>query len=190
MNIKTIFFQQSSHPKMLYNKLYLRDDEVINFNISFSKDLESEFNKAKHSDFSSMTVGKDLNGNYVAIYDPTLRLAKISEDLYDFGEVKTNIKGSTIRSQFELLRYDQGGHFVRHIDKAKDPNHTHTICIYPPQEINGGELILFPDPETKIIHSISANKWKIIIMPINMVHSSEPVRYGIKYLFRGTCHFE
>jgi len=73
-----------------------------------------------------------------------------------------------------------------HEDKETRHRHTYTACIYPPQDVVGGELVVF-DNNKKILatYQMPKDNWLIIVMPIYLKHKSKPVTSGIKYLFKG-----
>lgn len=93
---------------------------------------------------------------------------------------------------FEYIEYSQGQHFSIHVDRKRNPMHTHAILIYPPTKTNleGGELKLYPHGEQSMISitiKMSTDKWIGVIFPIDILHESLPIKnYGIKKILKTT----
>lgn len=93
---------------------------------------------------------------------------------------------------FEYIEYSQGQHFSMHIDRKRNPMHTHSILIYPPTitDVEGGELKLYPFGDRSMISitiDMPTNKWIGVIFPIDIQHESQPIlNSGIKKIFKTT----
>lgn len=150
-----------------------------------SINIENVYKFAKNSEFKNMDYG--INDGTDRKIDTNIRDSKISLSLFDLGEMELentnddyNIK---IDRMFEFLKYEKGGHFEEHTDRQRYVTHTHTVCVYPPQNVDGGDIII----NKKNIIQMSDKNWTIIIFPIDTLHTSTPVIKGIKYLFKGTA---
>ena len=98
-----------------------------------------------------------------------------------------------IEPEFEFVRYQQDGHFKQHEDRQRSTaqtrdghsvSHTYTVCIYPPQEVKGGELI-FSLISSRHVIAMPKDKWVVLLFPIDFPHESSPVTSGQKILFKG-----
>jgi Rps23 Pro-64 3,4-dihydroxylase Tpa1-like proline 4-hydroxylase len=123
--------------------------------------------------------------------DENIRVSEISNTLFKFKldivkGSKKNEKLQIVSEEFEFLRYNVGGRFDVHTDRSRYTEHTHSVCIYPPQQVEGGELVLFRSPEKTEI-KMSPDTWIVVVFPIEMPHASNPVVCGQKYMFKGTC---
>ena len=153
-----------------------------------SVDLNPVFNFAKKSEFYKMDYGNG-NGNDVQDrkYDNDVRNSEMARTMFDLGELQVNDTGDdydmTIERMFEFLKYNKNGHFEEHVDRKRYSNHTHSICVYPPQNVEGGELVV----NKKVSIPMSKDAWITVIFPIDTVHTSKPVITGTKYLFKGTA---
>jgi hypothetical protein len=155
-------------------------------NFTSSIDLDSVYKFAKSSEFVESTYGDGVNGAD-RIVDDDVRRSELSTMKFYLGNITfENIKVDDIKykftEMFEFVKYNVGGHFAEHTDRSRHRGHTHTVCVYPPQNIDGGELIL----NKNITLKMSNEKWTMIIFPIDVVHVSMPVKKGVKYLFKGT----
>jgi hypothetical protein len=179
------------------------------FKVNMSNDfLNSVFDVAKNSTFSKMTIGKFNNDEKEIIDDEIIHKASTEESVSrhmdesvrvsEISNTRFNFKMSieeglgdheeltAFSEEFEFLRYNVGGHFDVHIDRTRYSGHTHTVCIYPPQNIEGGELVLYRSPsETEV--KMSPDSWVVVVFPIEMPHAAKPVTNGKKYMFKGTC---
>jgi len=117
-------------------------------------------------------------------FDSTIRKSKICrhEIIIDM-KIDSNIKPS---NEFEYIEYDKEGFFSVHVDRKRKENHTHTIILYPPQNITGGELVLYPYQTNIMNITIKpfAHKWIGAIIPINMYHESKPIISGKKIILK------
>jgi hypothetical protein len=119
--------------------------------------------------------------------DLEIRKSKVSTKMYDLI-----LKGFddvfNADTEYEYIEYNEDGHFAIHNDRKRQDKHTHTICIYPPQNIEGGELNIYVDARvgTKIkTIPMSETKWVCVAFPIETYHSSNVVTKGIKKMFKG-----
>lgn len=122
--------------------------------------------------------------------DKTIRNSTVSVDTFivdiDLNNCINNINCDVVdktRSVFvpcdkiEYIEYSNGQHFSIHIDRKRNPSHTHTILIYPPtiNEVDGGELVLYPYGSISPISitiKMSPTKWVGVIFPIDIEHES------------------
>ena len=152
-----------------------------------SIDLNNVFNFACKSNFRDMDYGSSADGLSRQV-DKSVRFSEISEMYFDLGTlhfkgIKLDDKNFKIDRMYEFLRYNVGGHFEAHADRKRYKGHTHTICVYPPQDIDGGDLIIEDDLKIPMYK----NAWIIVIFPIDMMHTCKPIISGTKYLFKGTA---
>lgn len=92
--------------------------------------------------------------------------------------------------EYEYIKYEPGGHFIRHRDRKRSENHTHSVLFYPPQNVTGGDLVMFVNGEIINISMPKKSKWKCIIFPIEIEHASMPVVEGIKKIIKGYMTIE
>lgn len=102
---------------------------------------------------------------------------------------------------FELLRYSEGGFFLKHNDRLKISNfgrsrtHTHIALIYPPSyisEYTGGDLILY-DHDGAVTHTIvpsAFTNWTCVIFEQTTSHEITPVTSGKRFVFKGAIFSE
>jgi|688.fasta_scaffold416415_1 hypothetical protein len=93
-----------------------------------------------------------------------------------------------IVSYLDYLEYPIDGKFIVNIDKiASDNYHTYTVHIYPPQDIEGGELIIYEDDRKSLFQKINISKtnWVVVVFPIDIYHSSNEIKKGTKKMFKG-----
>lgn len=104
---------------------------------------------------------------------------------------KIIINGSHIcnmQSYLDYLEYPTDGKIIVNIDKfASDNYHTHTVYIYPPQDIEGGELLIYEDNRKTLFQKIKMSKtnWLAVVFPIDIYHSSNEIKKGTKKMFKG-----
>lgn len=148
--------------------------------------LNHVFNFAKTGQFKKLDYGNDSDG-LERKYDLDIRDSEISYTLFDLGELQINDVDSdytiSIDRMFEFIKYTKEGHFEEHVDRKRYLTHTHSICVYPPQNVEGGKLII----NKKISIPMSKDTWILVSFPIDTLHASEPVLKGTKYLFKGTA---
>jgi len=153
--------------------------------LNSSIDLNHVFNFAKSGQFVKMNYGVGSDG-VNRQYDDEIRDSEISSNMFDLGELTIEDTNSdfniTIDHMFEFLKYNKGGHFEEHEDRKRYIGHSHTICIYPPQNVEGGELIV----NKKTTIPMSKDSWTVVIFPIDTLHTSNSVKSGTKYVFKGT----
>ena len=110
-----------------------------------SADLNRIFNFAKTSQFKKIDYGNGDDG-LDRTHDTDVRDSEISCTMFDLGELQINDvdtdRDMTIDRMFEFIRYKKDGHFEEHTDRKRHTTHTDSICIYPPQNVIGGELII------------------------------------------------
>lgn len=151
-----------------------------------SIDLSDVYDFAIKSKFEPMNYGINDNGIERNL-DKNIRDSEISLSLFDLGKIKINVIDDKynviIERMFEFLKYNPGGHFQEHTDRQRYSTHTHTVCVYPPQIIIGGELII----NKNIVIPMSKKSWTIVIFPIDTIHTCEKVIKGTKYLFKSTA---
>ena len=94
-----------------------------------------------------------------------------------------------MQTYLDYLEYPTNGQLIVNIDKIATENyHTHTVYIYPPQDIEGGELIVYhtvPENEDKkSIIKMDKNIWTFIMFPTGVIHNSNTVLKGEKSLLK------
>ena len=103
---------------------------IMNFD-----DFDDIFKKADMTKFKQMDHGKKDD----RFYDIEHRDSFISDDIFNL-DINCNIGyglNILIDKKFEFIKYEVGGHFKNHKDRKRYDEHTHTICIYPPQPCEG-----------------------------------------------------
>jgi len=98
-----------------------------------------------------------------------------------------------------LLRYQVGGHFVRHRDAPTAPTHFGTILLFPPatwchpEGFEGGDLLLFEKGTdgaeiTLTLQPSTFTAWTEVALPLSMEHAVTPVTRGTRYVFKAGLH--
>jgi hypothetical protein len=98
-----------------------------------------------------------------------------------------------------LLRYQIGGHFVRHCDAPTAPLHVWAILLFPPatwchsEGFEGGDLRLFekgPDGAvgTLTLQPSTFTAWTEVALPLSTEHAVTLVTRGTRYVFRAELH--
>jgi hypothetical protein len=103
----------------------------------------------------------------------------------------------TLGEQFDFIKYEQGGKFDMHYDSKQSTYHNHTLLLFPPQNIVGGELVVrhgFNDDRSINILNliIKPHKylWTLVLFPIGVFHASNPVLNGEKITLKGTAYID
>ena len=93
----------------------------------------------------------------------------------------------TVNPYFEYIEYQTGGFFARHTDKDR-PHANATVLIYPPQTIEGGELVVcLGGYKDDVIFKPLPDKWTIVIFPNGKSHESKIVTSGTKVVLKGVA---
>ena len=153
--------------------------------------LDQIFEAAKHSQFIASDAGFP-EGRQVK---PEKRNSELSTTTWNLSsDIKfldvSALEGSVIEltQPFEFIRYPVGGFFKKHTDRKRYPEHTHTLCIYPPQDCVCGDLELLSVSMQfdKVVNTIKTSPylWKVVIFPVSLEHQISPVVQGTKYLFK------
>jgi hypothetical protein len=77
-----------------------------------------------------------------------------------------------------LLKYSTDCVFKKHVDNDKCPSHIATGLIYPPQEYNGGRLIINDDVE------LNPNNWDFVAIKIGIPHEVTKITAGTRYVYK------
>ena len=80
------------------------------------------------------------------------------------------------------------------IKKIKNSNHKFSVYIYPPQNITGGELVIY-NKNGNCIFSVYGvpkltDKWSVIIIPNCLQYKYNDIISGTKYFFEGYANLE
>jgi len=110
------------------------------------------------------------------------------EELYKLAWIDTKDISIKIYKMYDYIRYNIGGKFINHIDNQQYIQHNYSIILYPPQDIEGGELIVYhtvPENEDKkSIIKMDKNIWTFIMFPTGVIHNSNTVLKGEKSLLK------
>ena len=106
------------------------------------------------------------------------------------------LKKSTciLDEHFDYIKYDLGDKFDMHFDSKKNINHNHTLLLFPPQKIEGGELIVkygfnddWGNKQVEKIIKPHEHLWTLVLFPIGVFHASNSVLCGQKTTLKGTA---
>ena len=92
-------------------------------------------------------------------------------------------------SRYQLLKYEKGDFFNKHLDRKQTPEHEYTCLIIindKENEYEGGELILTDQDNIYNIHVSEACKLEcvMIIFSIDLYHEITPITKGARYVFK------
>jgi predicted 2-oxoglutarate/Fe(II)-dependent dioxygenase YbiX len=98
------------------------------------------------------------------------------------------------RDQFKYLVYQESGHFGKHVDNVvtvDEITYDHPLIVYPPQDIEGGDFVIYDRKDPSISYKVSPSKyhWTIVIFPSKILHESLPVIKGQKETLKSDCRF-
>lgn len=105
------------------------------------------------------------------------------------------------KSNFELIKYGQGGLFVKHKDKleggltCKDI-HTHMCLLYPPAHLSpfeGGDIVFYlknyiGEETEHIIKPSKFEDWTFLIFEQQTMHEVTPVTKGVRYVYKAPIY--
>lgn len=131
------------------------------------------------------TYGHTFSGQRLVDYN--IRQSKIHQNTFNF-DIEIPCRNIDVKSlkNFEYIEYYKNGKFAKHRDRIREPGHEWTICIYPPQNVSGGELILYKENgDIFMKYPMPVNQWHCLIFPIGLLHESLPIISGVKKLFKG-----
>lgn len=89
-------------------------------------------------------------------------------------------------NKWDMLVYESGDFFARHIDGKANNRHYCKLLLFPPKKLmdyEGGELVLY-DVTKKIIITSDVDKWIMVGFPINVEHESLPIISDKKIIFK------
>ena len=91
--------------------------------------------------------------------------------------------------RFQLLKYEKGDFFKKHLDTKQSHAHEYTCLIVINDKENnyvGGELILSDQNDIYNIHVSEASKAEcvMIIFSIDLYHEITPITKGARYVFK------
>jgi len=141
-------------------------------------------------DFNMSTSVSTCAIKGVTTTDTTLRSSKTSLE-------KAKITVSGLNSYFARLQidemfspiiYDIGDKFEWHIDAPQFRWHNYTILLYKPQDIEGGELCVKMDEDRNFTIKMDKHRWTIVLLPLNVLHTSLPITKGTKLTLKGTAY--
>lgn len=161
------------------------------------KNVDKLLEKINSLEMSNMT--KSTYSKYgKTISDINLRNSVVSENIEILLEntdiIKQLVWGTDettidIHNNFNCIKYPVGGKFEWHNDIPQFINHNYTFLIYPPQSIEGGELVIKSSHTDKKIKKIkmSEHLWKIVMFPTGVLHASKEIISGTKITLKGTA---
>ena len=185
--------------------LLVNDNEVLISNSQLIKDelatkiLNDIINNVEYEDYNNLEKNKTtctINGE--VYIDETRRKCETYTTKYNIYSRELNKLFNNNKykfSNFELLRYNENGFFKIHRDKKHNDyvnyEHTHSILLYPPNNLSPyeeGYLIINENKKEKIINPSSFTDWTFVIFNINTPHEASPVKNGTKYVFKGSIY--
>lgn len=163
------------------DKLYYLNNNIMDrllCKISFPYDIYKTIDSLTDDDFQTMTYGD----SGTRIFNDDMRKSKICKKSI-ICDMNCDIN-MHMNDAFELIKYDIGGHFSKHRDRQRHPNHKFTIILYPPQTIDGGDLKMYPFDDDTFTVTIKMDPlyWVGVIFPIDTRHESVAVSSGNKIL--------
>lgn len=184
--------------------LFTIDDNILNRHIFDNNEKIKVWNI---DDVNKMIVLCEKNlveSTYYNIKkDTTIFDQSIRKSLISTKKVKLKIENIMKLNEtiimcesFDYIKYNPGGYFVKHIDTPKYVNgrkHNHTVIICPPQDLVGGEFIIYDsldDSLTNIAIKPAKHNWTIIIFPVGSFHCSTEVIVGSKIILKSSCYIE
>jgi len=167
-----VYIPSKSETTIDYN-IYRITGKLIDPYPELKKIIDSEFILSDYGNEKGRCIETNIRNSVIS--KKTIELILELDDKLDDMKINPN---------YEYIKYEIGGYFVRHMDRKREPKHTHSILLYPPQEIEGGELALYINGVNYYIIP-KKNKWKCIIFPIEIFHESKPVIKGIKEVIKG-----
>jgi hypothetical protein len=122
--------------------------------------------------------------------DPAYRVS--DEYLEEIPEIKLLPKdyldGYSLK-HMSLLKYREGGHFVRHTDFKCDPLHVATYLLFPPGNgFVGGDLLVWKDGKKSTYRTSEFKSWQEIVINLGTEHQVTPVKSGVRFVFKGELH--
>lgn len=89
---------------------------------------------------------------------------------------------------WNLLKYEQGDFFKKHVDTKIDETHRYTCLLFCPCEdkYEGGDII-FTNKEMTFCSTIQPSKFKevtMVIFTIDLYHEITPITSGKRYVFK------
>lgn len=156
--------------------------ETSNITITYNDDLKK---RIEDLTFDSVESSCAIRG--VVKMDPSIRSSQTSK-----RKVEIKISGLYERFEsvqfddmFDVITYNVGDKFTEHTDAVKFKTHNYTILLYPPQNVEGGDLIVKLDGDKNFAVKMSNCNWTIVLLPVKVPHSSLPVLNGTKLTFKG-----
>ncbi|XWV26841.1 hypothetical protein QJ857_gp0209 [Tupanvirus soda lake] len=89
-------------------------------------------------------------------------------------------------NNWDMLVYNQGDHFSKHIDGKISERHFATLLLFPPKKIfqyHGGELVLY-DGNTTVTITAHDTEWMLVGFPINVEHECKQITWGRRAVFK------
>jgi hypothetical protein len=170
-------------------RIYLTSDEMLAL--------------AKKSQMRESTFGHH-EGPGQPFSDDTIRKSQISNGTFHMKVIPSKvmqlyreITEVVIGEEFNFLQYEVGGHFGEHQDRQHDVavnsypgyeiSHGCSVCIYPPQQVTGGQVIVGQKGSYMGSMTIEMPKteWVVLVMSLEITHQSSMVFYGKKLVFKG-----
>ena len=188
------------------------EDAIVSINLSLDgkihKDLINKelFHKLiEFIDFKAvkkMKVGKDivskLDENIRNVYGYTLTKQKISDKVY-FRHIQNVVHHSYVfykakfpllttehLNQIDLLKYEVGGKYEKHIDHFFGSSRTLSFILNLNEGYEGGDFVFY-DQKGNEIKKIKCKTGTVIFFPSNFLypHCVEPITKGIRYSIVG-----
>jgi predicted 2-oxoglutarate/Fe(II)-dependent dioxygenase YbiX len=95
------------------------------------------------------------------------------------------------RGPYELLKYEVGDFFSRHIDTRLSESHLFTCLLFVPQTDHpfvGGNLV-FSDEKRTFSALVEPSKFTeptMVIFSVNLYHEVTPIESGTRYVFKNS----
>lgn len=172
---------------------YLTNKELFKKLIEFTDYKSIEKMKVGKSTFSK------LDENVRNVYGYTLTKEKISDKVYFrhindimnycyvFYKAKFPLITTEYLNQIDLLKYQAGGKYEKHIDHFFGSTRTLSFILNLNEEYEGGDFVFYDEKNNEAIKKIKCNTGTVIFFPSNFLypHSVQPITKGTRYSIVG-----
>lgn len=177
--IECVFFESASPTD---NKVDSRTDYDLPESYLNCDEITKQINLIKPNDMHESTCS--VSGAH-SVDKNTRDSSTANENVIVNLRFHSKYKNFIVYVNFEYICYDKGGHFDEHVDLPQSEKHNYTVLVYPPQEVEGGELVI-----GKYVVTPNKDSWKVVVFPLNVTHKSNPVISGTKQVLKGKGYFE
>ena len=108
---------------------------------------------------------------------------KFLKNNFYFYQVKFPLCNVGLINQVDLLKYEVGGKYEKHIDHSLHSPRTLSCIINLNEDYEGGDLVFYTPDQKDILKKIKCTTGTIIFFPSNFLypHQIEPITKGTRY---------